>query len=155
LLCQEGLRRDAYGEPADLNLLEIGQNTPSIPFSGNNNRILLIEDHEPTRMALTHLLSRRQFRVSSAGNSAEAINICAREKFDLVISDIGLPDGSGNDLMIKLRDNYGLKGIALTGYGMEQDAKRSLASGFVLHLVKPVNVQSLEKALRGFFATYA
>jgi PAS domain S-box-containing protein len=145
----------ANAEKADLELLQNGQNTPSIPFSGNNNRILLVEDHEPTRIALTHLLNRRKFRVSSAGCSAEALKICTREQFDLVISDIGLPDGSGNDVMIKLRDSYGLKGIALTGYGMEQDIERSLAAGFVSHLIKPVNVQALEKALGVFFATEA
>ena len=142
-------------EKADLELLPNGQNAPVIPFSGNNHRILLVEDHEPARIALTHLLSRRQFRVSSAGNSAEALKICTREKFDLVISDIGLPDGSGNELMTKLRDSHALKGIALTGYGMEQDVERSQASGFVLHLVKPVNVQALEKALKTFFAAKA
>ena len=142
----------AKAEKADLDLLQNGQNAPSIPFSGNNHRILLVEDHEPTRLALTHLLNRRQFRVSSVGNSAEALKICTREQFDLVISDIGLPDGSGNDLMARLRDGHGLKGIALTGYGMEQDVERSLASGFVLHLIKPVNVQALEKSLKAFFA---
>jgi CheY-like chemotaxis protein/two-component sensor histidine kinase len=141
----------AKAEKADLDLLQNGQNARSLPFSGNDHSILLVEDHEPTRVAFTHLLNRRQFRVSSVGNSAEAMKMCTREKFDLVISDIGLPDGSGNDLMTKLRDRYGLKGIALTGYGMEQDVERSLASGFVLHLIKPVNVQALEKALRAFF----
>ena len=138
-------------EKADLQLLKDGRNAPLVPFSGNDNRILIVEDHEGTRVALTHLLSRRKFRVSSVGSSAEAMAMCAREKFDLVISDIGLPDGNGNDLMKKLRGSYGLKGIALTGYGMEQDIKQSLASGFNSHLIKPVNVQALEKALKVFF----
>jgi PAS domain S-box-containing protein len=145
----------AKAEKADVELLQNGQNAPSIPFSGNNHRVLLIEDHEPTRLALTHLLNRRKFRVSAVGSSAEAIKICVREKFDLVISDIGLPDGSGNDLMTKLRDGYGLKGIALTGYGMEHDIERSLAAGFVSHLIKPVSVQALERAVGVFFAAEA
>jgi PAS domain S-box-containing protein len=138
-------------ETADLRLLEAGKNAPSIPFAGDGKRILLIEDHEPTRIALAHLLTRRHFKVSSVGNSAEALKICEEEKFDLVISDIGLPDASGNELMKKLRQSYGLKGIALTGYGMEQDIERSLASGFVSHLIKPVNVKGLEKILSAFF----
>jgi PAS domain S-box-containing protein len=110
-------------------------------------RILLVEDHEPTRNALTHLLLRRKYKVSVAGSMAEAREIAGKEKIDLVISDIGLPDGSGNDLMAELRERYGLKGIALTGYGMEQDISRSLASGFVAHLTKPIHMQALENVL--------
>ena len=58
------------------------------------------------------------------------------------------PDGNGNDLMDELRQRYGLKGIALTGYGMEEDVARSKAVGFVVHLTKPVRIQSLENALQ-------
>jgi PAS domain S-box-containing protein len=112
--------------------------------------ILLIEDHDPTRTALAHLLSRRNYKVMTARNAAEARDISAKEKIDLVISDVGLPDGNGNELMKELRERYGLKGIALTGYGMEQDIENSLASGFVTHLMKPVNVRSLENALEQF-----
>jgi len=86
----------------------------------------------------------------TARNAAEAREISAKEKIDLVISDVGLPDGNGNELMKELRKRYGLKGIALTGYGMEQDIENSLASGFVTHLMKPVNVRSLENALEQF-----
>jgi CheY-like chemotaxis protein len=110
-------------------------------------RILLVEDHEPTRNALTILLLRRHYKIFAAGSLAEARKIVGKEKIDFVISDIGLPDGNGNDLMKDLGERYGLKGIALTGYGMEQDVERSLAAGFVTHLTKPVHVQSLEKAL--------
>jgi two-component system CheB/CheR fusion protein len=110
-------------------------------------RILLVEDHEPTRSALTRLLMDRHYKIATAGSIAEAREITAKEKFDFVISDIGLPDGSGNDLMLELRERHGLKGIALTGYGMEDDIKRNLAAGFVAHLTKPVHIQSLEKVL--------
>jgi PAS domain S-box-containing protein len=113
-------------------------------------RILLVEDHEPTRITLAHLLTRRQYKVLAARNATEARDISAREKVDLVISDVGLPDGNGNELMKELWERFGLKGIALTGYGMEQDVEHSLASGFVTHLIKPVNVRSLEKALEEF-----
>jgi PAS domain S-box-containing protein len=110
-------------------------------------RILLIEDHEPTRTALSHLLSRRDCKVTAATSVAEARKIARQEKFDLVISDIGLPDGNGYTLMSELRDEFGLKGIALTGYGMEQDVSRAQSSGFVAHLTKPVRIEALEKAL--------
>jgi DNA-binding response OmpR family regulator len=110
-------------------------------------RILLVEDHDPTRIALSHLLTRRLYKVLPAATIAEAREISNREKIDFVISDIGLPDGNGNALMRELHERYGLNGLALTGYGMEQDVQKSLASGFVKHLVKPVNVRSLENVL--------
>ena len=110
-------------------------------------RILLVEDHEPTRNALANLLIRRRYKVLAAGSVAAARQIAGKEKIDFVISDIGLPDGNGNDLMAELGECYNLKGIALTGYGMEQDIERNLTAGFVAHLTKPVRVQSLEKAL--------
>jgi CheY-like chemotaxis protein len=63
------------------------------------------------------------------------------------VSDIGLPDGSGLDLMIELRERYGLEGIALSGYGMESDLKRSRDAGFREHLVKPVGLEELKQAI--------
>ena len=113
-------------------------------------RILLVEDHEPTRNTLAHLLTRRQYKVLTARSAAEARDISAKEKVDLVISDVGLPDGNGNELMKELQERFGLKGIALTGYGMVHDIEQSVASGFVTHLIKPVTVRSLEKALEEF-----
>ncbi len=114
---------------------------------GKGIRILLVEDHEPTRLALTHLLSRRNHRVSPAGSLEEAHSLAKKNRFELVISDIGLPDGSGFELMKELKQQYQLKGIALTGYGMEQDILLSENSGFATHLTKPVRMESLENAL--------
>jgi CheY-like chemotaxis protein len=109
--------------------------------------ILLVEDHEPTRTALAHLLKRRNFEVLSAASVAEGRELAAKNKIDLLISDIGLPDGSGYTLMTELRQFYGLNGIALTGYGMEEDVAHSESAGFVTHLTKPVRIQSLDGAL--------
>ena len=67
--------------------------------------------------------------------------------FDLVISDLGLPDGSGTELMEKLRASYGLRGIALSGYGMEEDLVRSRQAGFVTHLVKPFSMAELRRVI--------
>ncbi|MCD6051954.1 MAG: multi-sensor hybrid histidine kinase, partial [Verrucomicrobia bacterium] len=117
----------------------------------SGQRILLVEDHEPTRDVLKHLLTRRQFNVTAAGSIAEASEMASKDKFDLVVSDIGLPDGSGFELMTELRRKYGLRGIALTGYGMEQDVQRSKDAGFVAHLIKPVRMESLEKVLAEVF----
>jgi signal transduction histidine kinase len=110
-------------------------------------RILLVEDHEPTRAALSNLLTRRDCKVLAAATVAEALTLARQENFDLVVSDIGLPDGNGYVLMAELRNEFGLKGIALTGYGMEQDVSRAQNSGFVAHLTKPVRIEALETAL--------
>jgi CheY-like chemotaxis protein len=110
-------------------------------------RILLVEDHLPTSRALMLLLTRRNYEVVAAPSVAEARAIASREKFDLLISDIGLPDGNGYELMAELHSRHRLVGIALTGYGTERDVSRSHAAGFVTHLTKPVSVQALEGAL--------
>jgi signal transduction histidine kinase/PAS domain-containing protein len=110
-------------------------------------RILLVEDHQPTRQALLQLLVHRHYEVIAAGSVAEATSIVSRKRFDLVIADIGLPDGSGYDMMAALHRDFGLRGIALTGYGSAQDRSLALASGFIAHLTKPVSIQALEAAL--------
>lgn len=116
--------------------------------SGTSVRILLVEDHEPTRTALAHLLKRRNYSVSTAASLEEARQISKGESFDLLISDIGLPDGNGYDLMQELADRHCMKGIALTGYGMDRDIDRSTEAGFVAHLTKPIQVQTLEAAIQ-------
>ncbi len=78
---------------------------------------------------------------------AAALELADREKFDLVISDLGLPDGTGTELMAQLHERHGLRGIALSGYGMEQDMERTRGAGFIMHLVKPVDFQQLRRAL--------
>jgi CheY-like chemotaxis protein len=109
--------------------------------------VLLVEDHRPTRTTLANLLSRRHFEVVTADCLAEAQAIAAKSRFDLLISDIGLPDGSGYDLMRSLRGSSKLVGIALTGYGMEEDIEKSRSAGFLSHLTKPVSMQALDFAL--------
>jgi len=121
--------------------------TSDLPAKANGVRVLLVEDHEPTRTALTQLLMRRSYKVVTASSIAEARTLAAAQSFNLVVSDIGLPDGNGYDLMAELQKNGSVKGIALTGYGMEQDVARSRDAGFVTHLTKPVSIQSLESAL--------
>ena len=72
-----------------------------------------------------------------------ALQLAAVERFDIVLSDLGLPDGTGWDLMKQLRDRYGIKGIALSGYGMGDDQQRSKDAGFLGHVVKPVDPTQL------------
>jgi PAS domain S-box-containing protein len=115
--------------------------------SVRKRNVLLVEDHEPTCATLTELLSRRGFRVEAATTLREARDLADRGQFDILISDIGLPDGSGCDLMAELRGRQALMGIALTGYGMLEDMKRSREAGFITHLTKPVSIAALDKAL--------
>jgi signal transduction histidine kinase/CheY-like chemotaxis protein len=110
-------------------------------------RILLVEDHPSTREALAMLLGQRRHAVTSAASAAEARAAAAQAQFDLVISDVGLPDDSGNILMAELRSRFGLRGIALSGYGQTDDLSRSREAGFVTHLIKPVSIGTLEEAL--------
>jgi two-component system CheB/CheR fusion protein len=109
-------------------------------------RILLVEDHADTSAALRNLLVRRGHRVGLAHDVRLALEMAERDSFDLVISDVGLPDGTGADLMTKLRAT-GVRGIAISGFGMRADVEKSLASGFSEHLVKPLDFEKLEAAI--------
>ena len=111
------------------------------------HRVLLVEDHLPTCTTLTELLTRRGFRVVAATSLRDARTLAERESFDILVSDIGLPDGSGCELMSELKTRHDLVGIALTGYGMLEDMQRSREAGFTTHLTKPVSIAALDKAL--------
>ncbi|MDQ6622670.1 MAG: response regulator, partial [Verrucomicrobiota bacterium] len=110
-------------------------------------RILLVEDHEETRAALSRLLERRGHSVICTATAAAALESAAAQSFDLVISDLGLPDLDGHALMAQLRALHGLTGIALSGYGMDEDLNRSRESGFFAHLTKPIDIHALETTI--------
>jgi signal transduction histidine kinase/ActR/RegA family two-component response regulator len=116
-----------------------------------NLRILLVEDHADTAEAMADLLGLLGHDVRVAGGVRAALAAAAEavhsQGLDLLISDLGLPDGSGLDIMRELAPS-GLPGIALSGYGMEDDVRRSLEAGFRRHLTKPVGLQALEAAIR-------
>ena len=110
-------------------------------------RILLVEDHEDTNRSLTSLLRRRGYQVQSALTFQSALELSAKEEFDVLISDLGLPDGNGIDLIQKLASKPPL-GIALTGFGMEQDIRKSREVGFQHHLVKPIDLNKLDALIQ-------
>jgi PAS domain S-box-containing protein len=112
-------------------------------------RILLVDDHTDTVITLGALLRRLGYDVVCAETAEEARHLADQSKFDLLVTDIGLPDASGHELMRDLRDRQSIPGIALSGFGMEEDLEKSRAVGFVDHLIKPVNVDRLQAALRG------
>lgn len=118
------------------------------PAAGPAGSILLVEDHASTRETLHKLLARRNYEVLSAGTVTDARALAATRAFDFLVSDVGLPDGDGYQLMTEVRKlRPAIQGIALSGYGMDDDLERSHAAGFSTHLVKPVSISSLEKAL--------
>lgn len=113
-------------------------------------RILLVEDHVDTRAVLTRLLERHGHTVFAAQDTESALRLGESCDIELLISDIGLPDGTGYELMERLRSKQpSLAGIALSGFGTPSDRDRSRRAGFAEHLVKPVNLESLQSAIQG------
>lgn len=110
--------------------------------------LLLVEDHADTRRSMQMLLQNSGCAVKTAASAAEALELARQHKFDVVVSDIGLPDTTGTELMAKLKALYDIRGIALSGYGMEDDLARSSKAGFSMHLIKPVSIGVLEDAIR-------
>ncbi|MGH8099905.1 MAG: ATP-binding protein, partial [Chthoniobacterales bacterium] len=127
------------------------QTAPAIPpvlSQRQAMRVLLVEDHEDTNRSLTRLLQLRGYHVQSASDVRSALALTESAEFDVLISDLGLPDGSGIDLMRAIQTNRPLLGIALTGYGMEEDIRKSRDAGFKHHLVKPIDVNMLDSFLQ-------
>src|SRR5205809_163524 len=110
-------------------------------------RILLVDDHQDTCAALEKLLVRRGHLVAATHNVRSAMEAAARNRFDLLISDIALPDGSGIDLMTQLQAISKMPGIAISGFGNNRDIEKSLEAGFCEHLIKPVKLEKLEAAM--------
>jgi PAS domain S-box-containing protein len=110
-------------------------------------RLLLVEDHVDTARALARLLENRGFTTQIAPNIATALEAIGREEFDLYLCDLGLPDGTGIDLITKVRETRKTPAIALTGFGMQEDVDRAQKAGFDAHLTKPVNLQKLEATM--------
>ncbi|MDR3098686.1 MAG: response regulator [Paraburkholderia sp.] len=109
--------------------------------------ILLIEDHEDTAEVMSQLIRSLGHDVEVAASVAGALALTAAQRFDLVVSDIGLPDGSGIDFIRAFRKESAAPAIALTGFGTDDDVRRSIDAGFTAHLTKPVNFEQLERLI--------
>lgn len=121
---------------------------------GRSLRVLLVEDHPDTAEQLSRLLKRAGHHVITANSLREARAVATvpteeNEKwpFDLLISDLGLPDGRGVELMRELGRHHSVPGIALSGFGMREDVEASLAAGFLRHMTKPVDWSELKNAI--------
>jgi len=120
------------------------------PPTGQSLHILLVEDHEPTRLVLAQMLRRAGHQILTAESIQQGLELAQKSDspLNLVISDLGLPDGSGLELMQRLKAQHLVPtGIALSGYGMEEDLRRSREAGFASHLVKPVKFEQLQQAI--------
>jgi signal transduction histidine kinase/ActR/RegA family two-component response regulator len=120
---------------------------PPALVTRNPLKILLVEDNKDTLNYISAMLIRRGHDVRTASNLASGLQAVEETEFELLISDIELPDGSGLDLMWKLRSRAGVMGIALSGFGSAQDIEQSCSAGFAEHLTKPVDFKRLEEAI--------
>jgi CheY-like chemotaxis protein len=122
------------------------------PARHENLRLLLVEDHDDTREVLARLLSRRGYDVEAARDAQEARSLSSGKTFDLLISDIALPDATGCELLAELSAKHGLRGIAMSGFGSDADLAQSKKAGFLEHLVKPIDAKALDVTIQRLVA---
>jgi two-component system CheB/CheR fusion protein len=128
---------------AELNSAVDRVDRPSPPVP-RGTTILVVEDHEDTRRVLSRALRRKGFGVTSAVSVESACEQFTQQPADLIICDIGLPDGTGWDMLRRLRESGPVRAIAVSGYGMNHDMEKSRAAGFAAHITKPVDFSQLE-----------
>ena len=121
-------------------------------FVPTHRRVLLVDDHYDTCIGMKRMLERHGYEITVAHTAEQAVEKVRTEEFDLLISDIGLPDRSGYDLMREVRLNNDLPGIALSGFGSEQDVNQAREAGFAEHLTKPVSFERLEKTIQSLLS---
>jgi signal transduction histidine kinase/CheY-like chemotaxis protein len=122
------------------------------PAETRTRRVLVVDDHYDTCTGMKMMLERRGYNITVAHTADQAVEKARNEDFDLLISDIGLPDRSGYELMKELQTSKGMRGIALSGFGMEHDVDKARAAGFSEHLTKPINFERLEEAIKNLLA---
>jgi signal transduction histidine kinase len=116
--------------------------------ASRRHRLLLVDDHVDTCTGMKMMLERRGYDITVAHSAEQAVEKTQQQDFDLLISDIGLPDRSGYELMSELRQSKSFPGIALSGFGMDTDVSKARDAGFSEHLTKPINFDRLEQAIR-------
>jgi CheY-like chemotaxis protein len=121
--------------------------SPAASGSVGKLRIFIVENHDDTRFLLGLLLEQLGHSVQAAATMSEALDDAGSGDFDVLISDIGLPDGNGWELLTSLGDRAPPYAIAMSGFGMASDRQKSLAAGYRHHLLKPVEPNQLEKLL--------
>src|SRR6266480_819991 len=120
--------------------------------ASTHRRVLIVDDHHDTCIGMKRMLERRGYEITVAHSAEQAVEKVRTQDFDLLISDIGLPDRSGYELMREVRVNKDLPGIALSGFGTEQDINQARAAGFAEHLTKPINFERLERTIQNLLS---
>jgi len=110
--------------------------------------ILVVDDDADTRRILSRLLSKCGYEVAAVDCVQGALKLLEKDHFDTLISDISLPDSSGYELVREVKQRQWVTSIALSGFGTEEDVRRTVEAGFDHHLTKPVNFQDLRSLLR-------
>ena len=130
--------------------------TPSVAASGPHGaqtpQLLVVDDDADTVVLMRRALERRGYGVVTATTVAEGLEAFAQNRIDIVISDLGLPDGSGMDLVMQLQKERAVHAIALTGSSGPDDIERAHAAGFSDHITKPVEIGTLERAITRLLA---
>ena len=110
-------------------------------------KILYVEDDDDTRQAVGTLLQKRGFEMILTRDVKSAIESGLKQEFHILLADIGLADGSGEDVLIELRRTKEFPAIALSAYGMESDLSKPRAAGFDMCITKPFRLKDLENAI--------
>src|ERR1700730_7535485 len=124
--------------------------TPQPLRSGKSLRILVVEDHADTLRVLTRLLDHFGHKISVADSTQSALQFLQSNVFDVILADIGLPDGSGYEVVSQAKQKQAVKAVALTGFDREEDIRRGKEAGFDFHLSKPVDFHELRTVLSQF-----
>jgi two-component system, chemotaxis family, CheB/CheR fusion protein len=120
----------------------------------NAPRIIVVEDHADTAEGLRRFLTRIGYKVYIAPDVASARALAKAVEFDVLLSDIRLPDGTGWDLMRELsRDQPNLRGIAISGFNSQEEIARSKRVGFLDHIAKPLVAEEISAAIESAVAT--
>jgi CheY-like chemotaxis protein len=126
----------------------MGEDQTEIAYKpGKSLRILVVEDHGETLRTLSSLLSHFSHTISMADSTRSAHAFVESKEFDVVLSDIALPDGNGYDVISHAKSKQPVKGVALTGFDKKEDIARSKEAGFDFHLTKPVDFAELRTVL--------
>ena len=120
---------------------------PQHKINGRQLKILLVEDHQDTAAVIKRLLGSLGHDVHVSESVASSIQSAGAHSFDLLLSDIGLPDGTGIELIRHVRLSSQMPAIAMTGYGMEDDIAQCREAGFTAHLTKPISFQQLQSLI--------
>ncbi|MGC4032980.1 MAG: response regulator [Tepidisphaeraceae bacterium] len=120
----------------------------STPATAAGKKVLLVEDHADTATVISLLLKKFGHTVVAKETVQGGLEAFTADTFDIVLSDLSLPDGSGLDFVRQLRTTSDVPAVALTGYGMDDDIRRCTEAGFNAHLIKPVNFAELDTIIR-------